>query len=139
MKFGFSVISSSEVSELLGDVSNVLEMEMASLSELSEWGDVFDSFVIGLIAVEAGAGNDGFVKRNHRTGRFTHPITKEKVKYLSIALAYDPEAIKHLDVATMRHLVVLDLFERLENINIKIPKEFDFQKLVLMLKKVLCH
>jgi hypothetical protein len=131
MKIRFTSIAWEEVSEQLSKVMVHLEKHFnTAFSDLSYGADV-TQFTVVAIAVDSvmdSNQNEKFVKRHNKSGSYKHPLTGDKVKYISFALGYRHENLEGKDESELRRIFCTNLYNRMEAPFIKIPKGFDYQK-----------
>ncbi len=140
MKIRFTSISWEEVSELLSKVMVHLEKHInASFSDLSYGADVtqFTAVAIAVDSVVDSSQNEKFAKRHDKSGTYKHPLTGEKVKYISFSLTYCYEDLEGKGESELRKIFCADLFKRLDDPNIKIPKGFDYPGFASAMKNAL--
>ena len=111
--------------------SLVLENKIMSNIADKYFGDGVDEFAIVTIVenpLMPMRNKDDFIKGYHKVSRYKQAITKESVKYISVVLFFDREDIEGLTKESMCAVLAKALILRLENINLKIPKKFNYEK-----------
>lgn len=132
-------VTSSEVGELICNVTVALENELKPIFANDSYGGGVDQFVVVVVAVDSDTSvNEKFCKSHNRAGTDRHPITGEKVKYISVALPFDPQIIELMTEDQVRLAVCASLTSRLDNLGLKrMPKEFDYTKFATDLRVAL--
>ena len=130
MKMTFTGVTSSEVSDLISNVAVAFENKLKPIFVNTTYGGGVDNFVVVIVSVSSNISeNEKFCKSHNRVGTDSHPVTGEKIRYVSVALPFDPELIESRTGDQVREDVCVALKNRLNNIGLKrIPKEFDFLK-----------
>lgn len=140
MKITLSSTAWEDVGKTFSDMSASLKTELsASFSEAFYGADVAE-FQAVLIAVDSAVcsnQNEKFAKDANRSGSFKHPLTGERIKYISFAIEYRHEDLEGKDEFALRKTFCTDLFKRLDIPAIKIPTGFDYPKFALDMKKAL--
>lgn len=88
-------------------------------------------FMLVIVAVDSDSSeNNRFVTGHTKIGSYKHPITSERVKFISLAVPFDPMILEPASPARRRQLVSDALMERLDNPPVKIPNSFNYERFV---------
>lgn len=135
MRIEFREITSGEPKPLL-NASRFLEEKLSTALADEFFGDAIDEFFVVIIAVDPEA-NEKFKKGYHKVGKYKDPFTMVTVRHFSIALLFDPESFASMSEKRARDEVVSALLHRLENIDLRIPKNFDYAKFLEVTRRAL--
>ena len=78
--------------------------------------------------------NSKIAKKSNVVGSFKHLINGKKIRYIGFGLEYLHEDIVSKDIKILTALICSSLCRKLDNADIKIPKDFDYQKFSYDLK-----
>jgi hypothetical protein len=130
MKIKLTTISSEEAGEILGEFCIELEKALNGYCGAKEYGPL-NMFVIGIIAVDDDVQeNLKFGRTSNASGTTTHPFTREKQKYFSIAVYYSPTKIVELRRQQLKVALCGAIMEELTTTSVKVPKGFELDELV---------
>ncbi len=134
MKIRCTSCALENVSDVISKATIPMEDEFDKVfSELSYGGEV-DQFLAVAIAAGSLEDNQEYFKEHNRSGTYKHPITKEKVKFISFALPFTEEEMKGVNDKEFSKLFCNALKEKLDNPDVKITKGFDYDKFSLDMK-----
>lgn len=140
MKIKFTSVSSQEVSSLLRNVTVSLEDELKPEFLEKSFGHGVDQFVAVVVAVDPSPSeNEKFRKQYHSVGKYKDVVTKEWVKFISVALPFDPEHLISMSEQNVRLELIAALLDRLDNMDLNIPKQFDYKKFAAQLHLALTN
>lgn len=137
MKIGCASITSPEVNQVVNSVVLSICSDMNKDEPHPDFGDVVDQFTLGIIAVDGGERNASLIKTSNRTGWYRDVRTKERVNYFDVAIGLNPDDISEMSVKSIKEFVIKRMFEKLSNIDIKIPNKFNYGEFVEYLKSIL--
>ena len=103
---------------------------MAHIVDKSFGADIEEFIVVSVVDNPLMPRHDknDYIKGYHKFSRYKRAITKESVKYLGVVLFFDREDIEGLTKEAMCVVLAKALILRLENISLKIPKRFNYEK-----------
>lgn len=122
------------------DASLILEKKIMSTMEGESFGGEIHEFIVVTVVdnpLMPIKDKDSFLNNYHRVGRYKHPVTKESVKYISIVLFFDRENLESLSKEAMCTVLAGALIFRLENIDLKIPRKFDYDNFFKKIQLIL--
>lgn len=126
MKIKITSVVSEETLVPLNNFYTRLEDALNDCFEKKPYGPL-DLFSFTIVSVyDADDENEKIAKGHNKSGRFTDPFTKEKVKYFSIAVPYNVNKVLSLSDTELRRDLCAVMIHGLENTSVKIPKGFDF-------------
>jgi hypothetical protein len=131
MKVEISSIAAEEVAGVLRDATNNLEDALQPALADRFYGAGVEQFSAFAVAVASDrAENDRFCRDVDKAGRLKHPISGVWIKYVSLALPFDPAELLGLDAAAVERAFCDKLLARLDSPAIRLPKGFDYESLV---------
>lgn len=131
VKIRFTSICSSEVALLCRNVTVALEDKLIPLFADRTFGEGIDQFVVVVIAVDADQEeNAKFERKYNSVGRYKDIRTGENVRFMSIALPFNPDEVVAMTQSDLCSSLVAALLRRLKTPNLKIPKRFDYRTFV---------
>jgi hypothetical protein len=131
MKICFSGIAWTDVGTVFSKFAVPLESEFNDTFSHFSYGGEVDQFIGVLVAVDSmvdATQNAKFLSKNNKSGSFKHLLTREKVKFISIAIPYQHEGLEGKTESQLMKIFCADLYKKLDNPEIKIPKGFDYKK-----------
>ena len=139
MKIRIPVISYAPLLEKLLNILPPLEDALNSAFKDESYDGEIGQLTVNIVAVDADASeNAKWSKPRNKVGSFQDPFTDKRLKYISIALPFDPTALEGLGDRQILHCVCEELTVRLDNIGVRLPKTFKhqifFDKLKTMLR-----
>lgn len=138
MKIRFTSVSSSEAAEICRNVAVALEDELMPIFAERTFGDGIDQFVVVMIVVDPDPKeNAKFERKYHSVGRYKDMRTGDKVRFISIALPFNPDDVVAMTESELRSSLVTALLQRLQSLDLKIPKQFDYPAFVEQLEQSL--
>ncbi|WP_137940454.1 hypothetical protein [Chitinivorax sp. B] len=122
----FTCISGEELGHKLGDAVTLIESVLQAFFKDKKYGADIDQVTLVAIAVDSDpVENEKFYKPNNKVGRYKDWICGETVKYISLALSFDPIVFNGLEETHMIRVICRYLLEKVNKLDVKIPKEFD--------------
>lgn len=86
-----------------------------------------ERFMAVVVAVDSDAEINGKIaKKYNRIGNDRHPISNERVQYISVALPFDPNTILARTLIENKIAICESIIQKVGNPEVKIPKEFDY-------------
>lgn len=138
MKIRFTSVCSPEAGALFNPVTVALEDKLIPVFADRMFGDGIDQFVVVVIAVDADRDeNAKFERKHHSVGRYKDVRTGDKVRFISIALPFNPDDVVAMTESELRSSLVAALLQRLKTPDLKIPKPFDYPAFVEQLEQSL--
>lgn len=130
MHIRITSVSWEEIGERLGNASVALEDRLNPLLASRNYGEI-ERFMAVIVAVDSDPiENNRLATGYNKVGTYTHPTTGKRVKYISLALPFDPVVIKSAGSEQLLQLIVEALLNALENNSVKIPKSFHYSEFV---------
>jgi hypothetical protein len=122
--------SSEEAFLKLAKFSNSLESAINPLIQQESYGSIARLMLV-VVAVEATQEeNLAWCKKHNKIGTYTHPLTKDKVKYCSIAVPFGSDEIVSTSDGPLRRRLISEIVAIMANPVPKMPKDFEYSKLV---------
>jgi hypothetical protein len=122
--------SSEEAFRPLAIFANSLERVINPLIANESYGPI-ERLILVVVAVEDDEEeNLALCAPHNKSGSYKHPITGERVKYLSIAVPVCPKEIVEAFESDLRKLLIERIIVAIEAPTVKIPKGFDYNDLV---------
>ncbi|WP_137940421.1 hypothetical protein [Chitinivorax sp. B] len=114
--------------EALGNVTVRLQEALSPFFSNKEYGGEVDQFMLVVVAVDSDVEeNKRSCKAYNRVASYKDMITGSKVKFLGIALPFDPIPLAEMSERELANLICIALQEKMNNPELKIPKGFDYQ------------
>ena len=134
MQIRVTSVASGEVGETLGVITVGIENALSPLVGPMRFDGV-SQFIVVIVAVDSDRlENDKFVRAHNKTGHYRHPITSERVPYISIALPFDPVVLESMTEEQVRQVVCSTLLCQLDQPGVRIPKAFDYERFASTLR-----
>ena len=129
MHLTVTCVATDETVMALNRFSNTIETAInPSLAQVS-YGTI-GRFMLVIVSVEEDAEeNLRFCEKHNKSGAYTHPFTKEKVKYFSLAVPFNPKEIVSLAEDNLRKRLISEMIEVMAKPAVKVPKGFDYDGL----------
>lgn len=129
MEVRWTCDTSPEVGSLLGRATIELQEALTPLFRERSYGGGVDQLVVMVVSVDSDPSeNIKICERHNKVGSYKHPITSERVKYIGLALSFDPASIEGETDDQVRRLLCTALIGRLQEPGLKIPKAFDYER-----------
>lgn len=131
-------IAAESVAPMYRDVCATLEDTFQSVFSGLDFGGNVREFIVAIVAVEEDPdANNKFCAPSNKVGRYKDWRTHESVKFISIALSFDPVRIERMTKVQVVKDFCNALIIRLENIGVKIPSGFKYLEFVSKLRVTL--
>lgn len=129
-----SVVSEA-VASVCRNVSVSLEDSFKPIFSDTDFGADIHEFTFAIVAVdEDSETNDRFCEPHNKVGRYKHWLTQETVKFISVALPFNPEVIEGKAESEVVRIFCDAALSRLEHPGIKIPRGLDYPGFVAKFK-----
>lgn len=130
MKIRITSVADEEATVAVREPTVAIENALNLFFKDKSYGSV-GQFTVVVVAVYSDVQeNDAFCKGHNKFGTLNNPFTSEKIKYLSIAIPFDPSLLCTKDSFDIKKDICTATSIRLRNVGMKIPKRFDFEGFV---------
>jgi hypothetical protein len=120
-------IVAEDLAPLFREVTSSLEDALCPAFASKTYGGGIEQFSVFAVAVDPDESiNAKFCAGYNKAGRYSHPLTHSIIRYISVALPFNPEAIATLTSEQVCWQLCESLIMRLEKPGIKVPKGFAF-------------
>lgn len=86
-----------------------------------------ERFMVVVVAVDSDAEINGKIaKKYNKVGNERHPVSNERVRYISVALPFDPVTILARTLIENKIAICEAIIQKVGNPEVRIPKEFDY-------------
>jgi hypothetical protein len=132
MQVRITSVAAEEVASALRSITTVLEKSLSPYFLARDYGGQVEILVIVLVAVDPDpVENQKYCAEHNEFASFEHPYAKTRTKYVSFALPFNPSEIATMNERELRIAVSDALMTRLEQPDLRFPKEFDYPRLSL--------
>lgn len=130
MKIRITSVADEDATTAVREPINAIANSL-NLNFVDHFYGAVNQFTVVVVAVDSDPyENDRFCTAHNKFGTLKNPFTAEKIKYLSIALAFDPVLLCKWSESEIRKEICSAILLRLRNFEMRIPKGFDFEKFV---------
>lgn len=129
MHLTVTAVSSEEAFHQLALFSNALESAINPLIALESYGTIGRLMIVIVAVYASQEENLAFCKAHNKVGTYTHPVTKERVKFCSLAIPFCFEEIVRLPASELRKKLISEILAVMENPTPKMPKGFEYSRL----------
>lgn len=131
-------IAAESVAPMYRNVCATLEDTFRSVFSGLDFGGDVKEFIVAIVAVEEDPdANNKFCTPSNKVGRYKDWRTHEPVKFISIALPFDPVRIEGMTEVQVVRDFCNALIIRLENLGVKIPRGFKYSEFSSKLRETL--
>jgi hypothetical protein len=127
-------VSSQETNQKLNKFSVHLEESLNDSLKDEDFGPISRFMFVVVSVFDDKEKNDFFLKKHNKSGTYTHPVTKEKVRYFSIAIPYSPTKILGSSEMELRKDLCAEIIHCIENRQVTIPKGVEYDRFAVKTK-----
>lgn len=113
----------------MGDATIALQDALEPLFADKNYGPI-DQLMVVAVAVGSPIDNERYIKAYNKIGILKNPFNGEKVKYISVAISFDPSVVASTGAIQTNEAICLALLGNLESPCFKIPKAFEYNRFV---------
>lgn len=138
MKFRFTSVVTEDFSEIVRNVTVGMQNDFnESLSGFS-FGNGIDQFTCVIVACVGESLKDKFREQHDKVGTYKHPFTKEKVRFMSVAIVFDSIELEGNTEEALTDMFGVALIKKLNSLPYTIPKGLDFEMFLREIETFIC-
>ena len=122
-------VATNETFMALNRFCNAVEAAINPSLAQENYGPI-ERFMLVIVAVEeVPEENLKFCAKHNKAGAYSHPFTKDKVKYFSLAVPFNPKDVVSVSTNNLWKSLIAEMIRVVANPVVKIPKGFDYERL----------